>query len=119
MDQSGTSHYAIQQRRRWSFNSAASLQQTSLITNVVAGFARREMPKMMVIVGVHQDSWDLATGATDNGVAALLAMEVLRIQASKVPLKRSLRVVLFSGEEQRAVTGSKAYIARAITRYRQ
>ncbi|TXI94918.1 MAG: M20/M25/M40 family metallo-hydrolase [Burkholderiaceae bacterium] len=86
--------------------------QASLAYNVVADLPGAEMPEEMVIVGVHQDSWDLATGATDNGVGVVLAMEVLRsIQASKVPLKRSLRVVLFSGEEQ-GLLGSKAYVAQ-------
>lgn len=86
--------------------------QPALAYNVVADILGSELPDEMVIIGVHQDSWDLATGATDNGVGVVLAMEVLRsIQAAKLPLKRSLRIVLFSGEEQ-GLLGSKAYVLR-------
>lgn len=86
----------------------------ALAYNVVADIRGAELPDEMVIIGVHQDSWDLATGATDNGVGVVLAMEVLRsIQASQLPIKRSLRVVLFSGEEQ-GLMGSKAYVQRHL-----
>lgn len=88
--------------------------QAALAYNVVADIRGSELPDEMLIIGVHQDSWDLATGATDNGVGVVLAMEVLRsIQASKLPIKRSLRVVLFSGEEQ-GLLGSKAYVQRHL-----
>lgn len=88
--------------------------QAALAYNVIADIRGAELPDEMLIIGVHQDSWDLATGATDNGVGVVLAMEVLRsIQASKLPIKRSLRVVLFSGEEQ-GLMGSKAYVERHL-----
>ncbi len=88
--------------------------QPALAYNVLADIRGSELPDEMLIIGVHQDSWDLATGATDNGVGVVLAMEVLRsIQASKLPIKRSLRVVLFSGEEQ-GLMGSKAYVERHL-----
>ena len=86
----------------------------ALAYNVVADIRGSELPDEMVIIGVHQDSWDLATGATDNGVGVVLAMEVLRsIQAAKLPIKRSLRIVLFSGEEQ-GLMGSKAYVQQHV-----
>ena len=79
--------------------------------NVVADFPGTEKPEEMVIVGGHQDSWDLATGATDNGTGTVVAMEVLRaMKAAGLKPKRTLRVVLFSGEEQ-GLLGSKAYLA--------
>ncbi|MFL6659128.1 MAG: M20/M25/M40 family metallo-hydrolase [Massilia sp.] len=78
--------------------------------NVVADFKGSE-PGEIVIVGAHLDSWDLASGATDNASGAVGAMEILRaMHALNLKPKRSLRVVLFSGEEQ-GLLGSKAYLA--------
>jgi Zn-dependent M28 family amino/carboxypeptidase len=77
--------------------------------NVVAEIKGSEWPEQVVIVGGHLDSWDLGTGATDNGTGAVASMEVLRaIQALGLKPKRTLRVVLFSGEEQ-GLLGSHAY----------
>lgn len=78
--------------------------------NVVAEFPGTELADEMVVLGAHQDSWDLGTGATDNGVGTVVIMEVLRaMHALKLKPKRTLRVVLFSGEEQ-GLLGSKAYL---------
>jgi Zn-dependent M28 family amino/carboxypeptidase len=79
--------------------------------NVVADFAGTDAADEVVIVGAHIDSWDLSGGATDNGSGTVVAMEVLRaMHASGVRPGRTLRVVLFSGEEQ-GLLGSKAYVA--------
>ncbi len=79
--------------------------------NVVADFIGSELPDEMVIIGAHLDSWDLGTGATDNGTGSVVAMEVMRAMlAQGLRPKRTLRIVLFSGEEQ-GLLGSKAYIA--------
>lgn len=79
--------------------------------NVVADFAGSEANGEMVIVGAHLDTWDLGSGATDNGSGAVMALEVLRaMQASGLRPRRTLRIVLFSGEEQ-GLLGSKAYVA--------
>ncbi len=78
--------------------------------NVVAELRGSEKPEEVVIVGGHQDSWDLSTGATDNGTGTVAAMEVLRaMKALGLKPKRTLRVVLFSGEEQ-GLLGSRAYV---------
>ncbi|MFZ6799518.1 M20/M25/M40 family metallo-hydrolase [Undibacterium sp. Di24W] len=78
--------------------------------NVVADFPGTELSDETVVLGAHQDSWDLGTGATDNGVGTVVTMEVLRaMHALKLKPKRTLRVVLFSGEEQ-GLLGSKAYL---------
>ena len=82
--------------------------------NLVADIKGQETPEDMVILGAHLDSWDLGTGATDNGTGSVVAMEVLRAtQALRLRPKRTLRVVLFSGEEQ-GLLGSKAYLAAHI-----
>ncbi len=85
-------------------------EQPIRVFNVVADLLGSEKPEEVVIVGGHQDSWDLSTGATDNGTGTVVAMEVLRaMHAAGLKPKRTLRVVLFSGEEQ-GLLGSKAYV---------
>ena len=80
--------------------------------NVVADFIGSSLPEEMVIIGAHQDSWDLGTGATDNGTGTVVAIEVLRaMRAAGLQPKRTLRIVLFSGEEQ-GLLGSKSYVLR-------
>jgi len=62
-----------------------------------------------VILGAHLDSWELGTGALDNGCNAALVIDALRaIKASGVKPKRTIRFVLFSGEEE-GLIGSHAY----------
>jgi hypothetical protein len=68
-----------------------------------------EKPDEVVLLGAHMDSWDLGTGATDNGTGTVAVLEALRaIQASGQKPKRTIRVALFSGEEQ-GLFGSEAY----------
>jgi carboxypeptidase Q len=86
-------------------------KQPVLAYNVVADLPGSEDSGEMVILGAHQDSWDLGTGATDNGTGTVVMMEVLRaMHAAGLKPRRRLRVVLFSGEEQ-GLLGSKAYLA--------
>src|SRR6266481_5421254 len=77
--------------------------------NVVGEIRGREKPDEAVILGAHLDSWDLGTGALDNGCNAALVIEAARvIRASGVIPRRSIRFVLFTGEEQ-GMLGSWAY----------
>ena len=80
--------------------------------NVVAEIRGREKPDEFVLLGAHLDSWELGTGALDNGCNAALVVEAARaIAAVGRRPRRTLRFVLFSGEEQ-GMLGSWAY-ARA------
>ena len=80
--------------------------------NVVAEIRGREKPDEFVIVGAHLDSWELGTGALDNGCNAAMVIDAARaIRASGSVPRRSIRFVLFTGEEQ-GMLGSWAY-ARA------
>jgi hypothetical protein len=80
------------------------------IHNVVAEIPGRELPDEYVIVGGHIDSWDGATGATDNGTGVATTLEAARIlMASGVRPKRTIRFMLWSGEEQ-GILGSRAYV---------
>ena len=64
----------------------------------------------VVIVGAHFDSWHAGTGATDNAAGSAVMLEAMRIlAASRVPLKRTVRLALWTGEEE-GLLGSRAYV---------
>jgi carboxypeptidase Q len=64
----------------------------------------------VVILGGHLDSWHAATGATDNAIGCAVAMEAVRIlKAIRVVPRRTIRLALWSGEEQ-GMRGSRAYV---------
>ena len=64
-----------------------------------------------VILGAHLDSWDLAEGTTDNGTGSMIVLEAARaLKALGIQPKRTIRFVLFSGEEAGRVAGSRAYV---------
>jgi Zn-dependent M28 family amino/carboxypeptidase len=77
--------------------------------NVVGEIRGSEHPEQVVVVGGHLDSWDLAEGSTDDGtgVATTLGAAEAIVKAGARP-KRTLRFVLFTGEEQ-GLLGSLAY----------
>ena len=78
-------------------------------SNVVAEIRGSEKPDEFVILGAHLDSWELGTGALDNGCNAALVVDALRaIKASGVKPARTIRFILFSGEEE-GLIGSRAY----------
>jgi len=80
------------------------------VYNTVAEIRGTEKPEEVVIVGAHLDSWDLGTGATDNGTGSMAVLEAARaLQKLGVKPKRTIRFVLFTGEEQ-GLNGSKAYV---------
>src|SRR5216684_4043431 len=78
--------------------------------NVIAEIKGREKPDEWVLLGAHLDSWELGTGALDNGCNAALVIEAARaIKATGLLPRRTIRFVLFSGEEQGTV-GSFEYV---------
>jgi hypothetical protein len=80
------------------------------VNNVVAEIPGRESPNEVVIVGGHLDSWHPATGAQDNGTGSATVIEVARaIKALSRPPRRTMRFILFGGEEQ-GIIGSTAYV---------
>jgi carboxypeptidase Q len=80
------------------------------VYNTVAEITGTEKPEEFVIVGGHLDSWDLGTGATDNGTGSMAVLAAARaLQKLGVKPKRTIRFVLFTGEEQ-GLNGSKAYV---------
>lgn len=78
--------------------------------NVIAELRGSEKPDEFVVLGAHLDSWELGTGALDNGCNAALVVDALRaIKASGIRPRRSIRFILFSGEEE-GLVGSYSYV---------
>ena len=81
------------------------------VYNTVAEIRGTEKPDEVVIIGAHLDSWDLGTGATDNGTGSMAVLAAARaLVKSGVKPKRTIRFILFTGEEQ-GLNGSRAYVA--------
>jgi hypothetical protein len=79
--------------------------------NVIADIPGTEHPDEFVVVSGHLDSWDGATGATDNGTGTATTIEAARIlTAIGAKPKRTIRFMLWSGEEQ-GLLGSRAWTA--------
>src|SRR5258706_5214877 len=80
------------------------------VYNTVAENRGLEKPEEVVIIGAHLDSWDLGTGSTGDGTGSIEVVEASRALA-KLALKpkRTIRFVLFSGEEQ-GLYGSQEYV---------
>jgi carboxypeptidase Q len=78
--------------------------------NVVGEIRGRENPEQVLVVGGHLDSWDLSEGATDNGMGSSCALGAAdAIVRSGMKPRRTIRFVLFTGEEQ-GIDGSFAYV---------
>jgi hypothetical protein len=80
------------------------------VYNTVGEIRGSDKPDEYVVVGAHLDSWDLAQGATDNGTGSCVVLETARVLAKYgVRPRRTIRFVLFSGEEQ-GLYGSRAFV---------
>jgi hypothetical protein len=78
--------------------------------NVVAEIKGAQAPREIVVLGAHLDAWDLGTGALDNGVNCALVVEAARAIARGPRPRRTIRFVLFTGEET-GLLGSRGYVA--------
>jgi len=78
--------------------------------NVIAEIRGRERPDEVVLIGGHLDSWDLATGAIDDGSGVAMVMETLRLlKELGIQPKRTIRGVLFMNEENGLRGGHKYF----------
>ena len=77
--------------------------------NVIGEIPGREKPEEVVLLGCHLDSWDLGTGAVDDGAGCAIMMEAAR-RIGELPQRprRTVRVVLFANEEF-GLSGARAY----------
>jgi hypothetical protein len=79
--------------------------------NTVAEIPGTDLKDEIVMLGGHMDSWHSGTGATDNAAGVSVAMEAVRIiQALGLKPRRTIRIGLWTGEEQ-GLLGSRAYVA--------
>ncbi len=80
------------------------------LENVVGEIRGYEKPDEIVVLAAHLDSWELGTGALDNGCNAAMVIEAARaIKASGLLPRRTIRFILFGGEEQ-GTMGSFGYV---------
>lgn len=80
--------------------------------NTTAEIPGSDLKDELVMLGGHMDSWHAGTGATDDAAGCAVAMEAVRIlQALGLKPRRTIRVALWSGEEQ-GLLGSNAYVAQ-------
>lgn len=80
--------------------------------NTIAEIPGTDRNGEVVMIGAHLDSWHGGTGATDNGAGVVATMEAVRIlKAIGIAPKRTIRIALWSGEEE-GLLGSRAYVAQ-------
>ena len=87
---------------------------TGTTYNVIGEIRGRELPEEVVVIGGHLDSWDLGTGAVDDGagVAITMAAGALIGQLERAP-RRTVRVIAFGNEERGVVGGAQYAVAHA------
>jgi hypothetical protein len=88
------------------------LTEDLMSANVVAEIPGADRADEIVMLGAHLDSWHAGTGTSDNAAGCAVVLEAVRIlQALKLEPRRTIRVALWSAEEQ-GLLGSKAYVAQ-------
>lgn len=98
------------------YSSIRMTNQSGLINarNVIATIEGSELPEEKIIVGGHLDSWDLATGAIDNGIGSFAILDMARTFAAlDLKPKRTVQFVMFMGEEE-GLLGSRYMVDEAI-----
>jgi carboxypeptidase Q len=82
--------------------------------NVIADWKGSEHPEQLVIVSGHLDSWDLATGAIDDGAGIVVSMQAVHLlRQLGIHPKRTIRFIAWMDEEQ-AASGSQTYAAEHV-----
>jgi Zn-dependent M28 family amino/carboxypeptidase len=86
--------------------------------NIIAEIPGTDLKEEVVMFGAHFDSWHSATGATDNAAGSSVMIEAARIlletiKESGIPPRRTLRLALWTGEEQ-GLLGSRAYVNKHL-----
>ncbi len=78
--------------------------------NIVGELPGTDKRDEVVMLGAHFDSWHAGTGATDNAAGSAVMLEAMRIlKATGLPLRRTVRIGLWTGEEQ-GLIGSREYV---------
>jgi hypothetical protein len=102
-------HLSMQGKVRIHLTLTGETGAPVLSHNVVADIKGSEHPEQVIIVSGHLDSWDLGTGAIDDGAGVAVAMETAQlIQQLHLHPKRTIRVIAWMDEENRG-SGNRAY----------
>jgi carboxypeptidase Q len=103
------------EKLKMAVNLAVEWQDIDLMGyNTVAEIPGTDLKDEIVMLGGHMDSWHAGTGATDNGAGVAVGMEAVRIiQALGLKPRRTIRIALWTGEEQ-GLLGSRAYVAEHL-----
>jgi carboxypeptidase Q len=103
------SHLAGQGRVRMRLLLTPETLPDAVSYNVVADLKGRENPEQIVVVSGHLDSWDLGTGALDDGAGCVMAMQAVQlIKQLRLRPRRTVRVVLWMNEEN-GLRGARTY----------
>ncbi|MFO7720519.1 MAG: M20/M25/M40 family metallo-hydrolase [Gillisia sp.] len=78
--------------------------------NTIATIKGTEKPEEYIILSAHFDSWDGATGATDNGTGTIVMMEAMRILKKMYPNPKRTIIAGHWGSEEQGLNGSRAYV---------
>lgn len=90
------------------YHTEAGLDSFNIVGEIPGG----DLADEVVMLGGHFDSWQSATGATDNGAGAAVMLEALRLlKVGGLKMRRTVRIALWTGEEQ-GLLGSRAYALR-------
>ncbi|MBX7126869.1 MAG: M20/M25/M40 family metallo-hydrolase [Cyclobacteriaceae bacterium] len=82
--------------------------------NVIATIKGSEIPEERLVIGGHLDSWDLATGAIDNGIGSFAVLDIARaFKANNLQPRRTVQFVMFMGEEQ-GLLGSRYLVEQEV-----
>jgi carboxypeptidase Q len=93
-------------------NLKTKLTDEPSASNTIAEIPGTDKKGEVVMLGAHMDSWHAGTGATDNGAGVAATMEAIRIlKALGVKPRRTIRIALWSGEEQ-GLLGSRGYVSQ-------
>jgi hypothetical protein len=105
------------EKPKMAVNLAVEFQDADLMGyNTIAEIPGTDLKDEIVMLGAHMDSWHSGTGATDNGAGVAVGMEAVRIiQSLGLKPRRTIRIALWSGEEQ-GLLGSRAYVAEHFGR---
>ncbi|MCL7966020.1 MAG: M20/M25/M40 family metallo-hydrolase [marine benthic group bacterium] len=91
-------------------DAQATMSDPVPVANVIGVIRGTELPDEYVVLSAHFDSWDGASGATDNGTGSITMLEAMRILSETRPRpKRSILVGLWASEEQ-GLNGSRAFV---------
>ncbi len=88
------------------------LDKTVTIANVIGEITGSETPDEIVTLGAHLDSWDVGTGAIDDGIGVGITLAAINhIKQTQSRPKRTIRVILFAAEEV-GLLGAKDYVTK-------